>query len=161
MRIHLENGKYTYEHDEQGQRVLRHGEPWRDLCGDKFVGAMADEITRLRDALTSMTEERDRLLVTPPETREDLWCVISNMCDGEIMTDNATLIDHAGHRLGHLMKQPGYALEIERLITLAKNEARHEAAVKCNLLRTSWGDRSYAQATVDCETAILALVEDL
>lgn len=88
MRIHLENGKYTYEHDEHSQRVLRYGEPWRDLCGDKFVGAMADEITRLQDELAAMTEERDRLLVTPPEKREDLWCVISDLCDQLAATAN-------------------------------------------------------------------------
>jgi len=59
VRIHLENGKYTYEHDEHCQRVLRYGEPWRDLCGDKFVGAMADELARRQNELAAMTNERD------------------------------------------------------------------------------------------------------
>ncbi len=48
MRIELEGGKYIYEQDARGSRVLRHGEPWRDLTGDKFISALADEIVRLR-----------------------------------------------------------------------------------------------------------------
>ena len=47
MRIDLEGGKYTYvlNDDEPGsQYVLRYGEPWRDLIGDKFVYCMAAKI---------------------------------------------------------------------------------------------------------------------
>lgn len=48
MRIELEDGKYTYLLDEGAQKALRYGEPWRDLCGDKFIYSMACEIERLQ-----------------------------------------------------------------------------------------------------------------
>ena len=48
VKIELEAGKYTYEEHNGTQRALRYGETWRDLTGDKFVGAMAAEIERLR-----------------------------------------------------------------------------------------------------------------
>lgn len=48
-RIDLDDGKYTVLHDNgRDFRALRHGEPWRELTGDKLVFAMACEIERLR-----------------------------------------------------------------------------------------------------------------
>lgn len=72
------------------------------------------------------------------------------------------LIDQAGHRLGHLMAQPGYRLELERLVTLARNEARRESAAVCN--RLIHGDGICADGEVwihDCEDAILATLEEV
>ncbi len=51
IEIELCDGKYTYIRDEQGQRALRYGEPWRDLTGDGFILAMAQEIEDLREKL--------------------------------------------------------------------------------------------------------------
>ena len=55
IRIDLDDGKYTYLLDEQGQRVLRYGEPWRDITGDKFILLMAMEIDELRKKLKQFT----------------------------------------------------------------------------------------------------------
>ena len=38
MNITLEEGKYRFD----GRWVYRYSEPWRDVTGDKFIGAMAD-----------------------------------------------------------------------------------------------------------------------
>ena len=51
MKIDLLDGKYTYIVTPDGAAsALRHGEPWRDLCGDKFVYAMACEIEAARSS---------------------------------------------------------------------------------------------------------------
>lgn len=47
MKIELDNGKYTYINDEQGQRALRHGLQWRNLVGDNLVLHMAYRIKEL------------------------------------------------------------------------------------------------------------------
>lgn len=53
-KVQLSDGKYAVIHcDGQGLRALRYGEPWRDLSGDGLVLAMAQEIERLRAALSS------------------------------------------------------------------------------------------------------------
>lgn len=49
----FENGKYTLvRHDDGRMEALRYGEKWRDLVGDKFINAMANEIDVLRNALS-------------------------------------------------------------------------------------------------------------
>ena len=50
------DGKYTIIYDlVTGQsECLRYGEKWRDLCGDKMVMAMFDEIVALRDEVTTL-----------------------------------------------------------------------------------------------------------
>jgi len=53
FEISLEDGKYTYVFCEGNQTVLRYDEPWRDLTGDKFIGAMANEISTLRTQLAA------------------------------------------------------------------------------------------------------------
>jgi hypothetical protein len=46
LLIELEGGKYTICRSASGEMVaLRYGEPWRDLTGDKLVGALVDELT--------------------------------------------------------------------------------------------------------------------
>ena len=57
--INLENGKYTYVHEEGRQYVLRHGEQWRDLTGDKFTYLLAQEAllaNQLRQLLGSVAK---------------------------------------------------------------------------------------------------------
>lgn len=56
IRIDLDDGKYTYLLDEQGRQIVyRHGEPWRDITGDKFILLMAMEIDELRKKLKQFT----------------------------------------------------------------------------------------------------------
>ena len=48
--VQFENGKYTYvRHCDGSASALRYGEHWRDLTGDKFVGALVDELQSVRD----------------------------------------------------------------------------------------------------------------
>ena len=72
-QIELEDGKYTYINDDQGQRALRYGEPWRDLAGDKFVYCLAAEIEAIRaenEALKQQVEQGKREAV-PEDIRKD------------------------------------------------------------------------------------------
>lgn len=49
--IELEGGKYiVIRHSDGRMEALRYGEPWRDLTGDKLIGAMFDEIMQHREA---------------------------------------------------------------------------------------------------------------
>ena len=57
MRIELEDGKYTFVLRNGQAAALRYNEAWRDLTGDKFVFAMADEITKLRKDLAEREAE--------------------------------------------------------------------------------------------------------
>lgn len=57
VKIDLNDGKYTYVMDNGKQYALRYGEPWRDLCGDKFVYAMACMIQDLEDEVQSLRKE--------------------------------------------------------------------------------------------------------
>ena len=50
-RITLEDGKYSIYYNHGTLKAERYREPWRDLTGDKLVGAMFDEIVRLREIL--------------------------------------------------------------------------------------------------------------
>ena len=46
----FEDGKYEVVFDEQGlpQQVLRNGEPWRDLVGDKFMYLVLSQLRELQ-----------------------------------------------------------------------------------------------------------------
>lgn len=44
MRIDFEGGKYTYIHDAGRQVILRHGSPWKEPTGDKFLYLAMSEI---------------------------------------------------------------------------------------------------------------------
>jgi DNA repair ATPase RecN len=61
IKIQLADGKYTYiRHEDYRQEALRYGEPWRDLVGDNFVWAMADELTAANERIRELEAERDR-----------------------------------------------------------------------------------------------------
>ena len=50
----LEDGKYAITGIETGHlEALRHGEPWRELTGDKLVLGLAQEIQELREQLAA------------------------------------------------------------------------------------------------------------
>ena len=51
ISIKLCDGKYKYIRDKDGQRALRYEEQWRDLTGDGFILAMAQEIERLTEII--------------------------------------------------------------------------------------------------------------
>jgi len=56
-KITLEDGKYTVVYEAGVLTALRNGEPWRNMVGDKLVGAMFDEIERLRGAIVAVARE--------------------------------------------------------------------------------------------------------
>lgn len=58
MRLELEGGKYTYVEENGAARVDRYNEPWRDATGDKFVGALVDEIRKLQAELDTLKAQR-------------------------------------------------------------------------------------------------------
>lgn len=51
----FEDGKYEVVFDERGlpQQVLRNGEPWRDLVGDKFMYLVLSELSQFRNDFTN------------------------------------------------------------------------------------------------------------
>lgn len=53
----FEDGKYEVVFDERGlpQQVLRNGEPWRDLVGDKFMYLVLSELQNMRGLLEGNT----------------------------------------------------------------------------------------------------------
>jgi hypothetical protein len=68
-RIELEDGKYTVVGDRGLLAALRYGETWRDLTGDKLIGAMVSRIETLESEAASAAIElaRVRSLVTKHE----------------------------------------------------------------------------------------------
>ena len=54
----LEEGKYIIECDGGSVKALRYGELWRDLTGDKLIGALLAE----NDELRSLVENAIRTI---------------------------------------------------------------------------------------------------
>lgn len=52
----FEDGKYVVVFDKQGlpQEVLRNGEPWRDVIGDKFMYLVFSELLALRKMMENV-----------------------------------------------------------------------------------------------------------
>jgi hypothetical protein len=59
MRISLGDGKYEYVLDNDRQFVLRYGELWKDLTGDKFTYLMAARISELEEQLRLAKETHE------------------------------------------------------------------------------------------------------
>jgi len=55
----FEDGKYTVIQNGGQLSALRYGEKWRDLTGDKLIGAMVSEIESLRAELTKSNNAID------------------------------------------------------------------------------------------------------
>lgn len=69
MRVEVENGKYTYVFKpDGGSHVLRYGEEWRDVTGDKMVYCMAAEIQELRDQRVKLMQQHKMLVSECMET---------------------------------------------------------------------------------------------
>lgn len=76
-RIDIDDGKYTVFFDEEKSlikcgSVLRHGAPWRDVCGDKFINALVARIVELEDLLKGRRDDR-------PETQRGLQAIEETM----------------------------------------------------------------------------------
>lgn len=70
IRKQFEDGKYTLVRDSSGYMyALRHGEPWRDLTGDKLIGAMLSEIEELQAALAACQPVGEAVCKTCDGTR--------------------------------------------------------------------------------------------
>lgn len=62
MKVEIEGGKYTYVFSPDGwSKVLRHGENWKDVTGDKFLYCMAAEIESLREQLAELERQNAEL----------------------------------------------------------------------------------------------------
>ena len=61
LDITVYDGKYRVIFTKTSLTALRNGEPWRDLCGDGFVLALAQEIESLREELEKAKTEISRL----------------------------------------------------------------------------------------------------
>jgi hypothetical protein len=60
VRVEVADGKYTVVMEDDGRlTALRHGEPWQNLVGNKFVYSLAYELQESRDLVASMTAQRD------------------------------------------------------------------------------------------------------
>lgn len=85
-----DDGKYTVIFDDGRLYALRHGEPWRDLTGDKLVLAMLQEALAPAPALSDEPDpdpnDWDAVLSTgepapaPPGEREALQRIASRGC---------------------------------------------------------------------------------
>ena len=49
ISIDLDNGKYTVILSDGTFVALRHGEPWRDLCGDNLIFFLVHRIAELEE----------------------------------------------------------------------------------------------------------------
>ena len=68
--LKLEDGKYEIRrHDDGHMDALRHGEPWRDLTGDKLVGALFD----VAASETHVLVPRDALEAALAYLGEECW----------------------------------------------------------------------------------------
>jgi len=61
VKIVLEGGKYELVFDAKGLRASRHGEPWRDLTGDKLVLALMQRIEELEGSDARLDGLREAL----------------------------------------------------------------------------------------------------
>lgn len=54
--VKVEDGKYTFRYNTETAefKCLRHGEPWRNLLGDKAVFALFYELYELRQAYEAL-----------------------------------------------------------------------------------------------------------
>jgi hypothetical protein len=57
MTTIIELDKYTVLHDNGANlRALRHGEPWRDLCGDNLIMALIQRIEELEEEVDMLQQ---------------------------------------------------------------------------------------------------------
>lgn len=54
MKVSVDHEKYTVISEGGVLKALRHGKPWRDLCGDKLVFHLAYELHECREKLAKV-----------------------------------------------------------------------------------------------------------
>lgn len=60
-QFNFDDGKYTVNVDERmNVLALRYKEPWRDLTGDKLVGAMLATIEEMQSLLRAVQDTRGK-----------------------------------------------------------------------------------------------------
>ncbi len=58
LRVDVAGGKYTVVQDEGGAlRALRHGQEWRDCCGDNLIYYLASELEDARRRIAELEKE--------------------------------------------------------------------------------------------------------
>lgn len=83
----FDDGKYEVVFDGRGlpQQVLRNGEPWRDLVGDKFMYLV---LSKLKEAETWHTEVLNSCIATEACYVEgDAKASVNNLIDWHIEND--------------------------------------------------------------------------
>lgn len=86
-KIILEDGKYEVSYNNGVDfKALRYGQPWRDLTGDKFVGALC---IRIEEQETEIKELKARL------DSIHSWIVCSAIATPEDMMQSAQTIGAA------------------------------------------------------------------
>ena len=76
LNISVCEGKYTVIQSKSGLlTALRHGEDWRDCCGDGLILALAQEIQYLRDTL----KETNRKFDSNSQSKLDVDYIISTL----------------------------------------------------------------------------------
>ena len=63
LRYEFEDGKYIAFVGQGTCTITRHGELWRDLTGDKFVGCLFSEIDRLHEVNEDLLNVLNSLLL--------------------------------------------------------------------------------------------------
>ena len=58
VEVHVSDKKYAAILEDGPLRATRYGEPWRDLCGDKFVYSLAAELHELRQAALGVVNDQ-------------------------------------------------------------------------------------------------------
>jgi len=61
--ISVADGKYTVVIDGGKLAALRHGEPWKDLCGDNLVYWLAVELKAARERVAELEKKRVQLTI--------------------------------------------------------------------------------------------------
>lgn len=117
--VNLGDGKYTYINDEQGQRALRYGEPWRNLAGDKFVYCMAAEIESLR-AEAKAKDERIQQLEAEIDglhlkLQQQSQFRVKAQADGLKLVETLTSKDAHIQKLEAALKLANYALLLSEI----------------------------------------------
>lgn len=95
--IYLEDGKYTVVRDGGNMHALRNGETWRDLTGDKLVGALCARIDELTAPDPLPKKPPVRLTMWDVKTPEEMQSAIQTLKNEAV---NRYTVDH-GSNSGH------------------------------------------------------------
>lgn len=84
MQHNFSGEKYTVINDNGKLTALRHGEHWRDLCGDNLIASMLNKVDNLKAALN---EVNNWLVCAPIASAEDMaqsFTHMQNVCQGAL-----------------------------------------------------------------------------